>query len=265
MSYWEDPQRVELTYLTPGRYYAYVRESSTSPDSFAQPYTIAATRTPGAPCESPADCAAEFRNQIYRGNCQGGACVDLDGGGTLVAGDACDSQSDCAAGLECSSFFFVDDASTRDVCEPTCTNDAQCGAGYVCTTYLDQNFCVARCTGDLDCPVVTNAQPQSGPWARLSCQVSTGRCRRSEYNHGVDRASASILVVEDDAAMRDLLTEELGDAASPCKPRRRAAGLELARGGRFDLIITDLRMPEMDGFDLIRGVIALPDCARRTS
>ena len=72
--------------------------------------------------------------------------------------------------------------------------------------------------------------------------------------------SASILVVEDDAAMRDLLTEELGDAGFQVHAAANAAaGLELARANRFDLIITDLRMPEMDGFDLIRGVMALPE------
>ena len=71
--------------------------------------------------------------------------------------------------------------------------------------------------------------------------------------------SASILVVEDDAAMRDLLSEELGDAGYTVQSASNAAaGLELARGDHFDLIITDLRMPEMDGFDLIRGVMAMP-------
>ncbi|HEY1815385.1 MAG TPA: sigma-54 dependent transcriptional regulator [Kofleriaceae bacterium] len=76
----------------------------------------------------------------------------------------------------------------------------------------------------------------------------------------MDRTSASILVVEDDAAMRDLLTEELGDAGYAVQAAASAsAGLEMARAARFDLIITDLRMPEMDGFDLIRGVVALPE------
>ncbi|MFT3691746.1 MAG: sigma-54 dependent transcriptional regulator [Kofleriaceae bacterium] len=70
----------------------------------------------------------------------------------------------------------------------------------------------------------------------------------------------SILVIEDDAAMRDLLAEELGDAGYAVQAAGNAAtGLELARAGQFDLIITDLRMPEMDGFDLIRGVRALPE------
>jgi DNA-binding NtrC family response regulator len=72
--------------------------------------------------------------------------------------------------------------------------------------------------------------------------------------------STSILIVEDDAAMRDLLTEELGDAGYEVKSAGgAAAALELARGDRFDLVVTDLRMPEMDGFDLIRGVVALPE------
>ena len=72
--------------------------------------------------------------------------------------------------------------------------------------------------------------------------------------------SASILVVEDDEAMRDLLAEELEDAGFDVEAAGGASsGLERARARRFDLIITDLRMPEMDGFDLIRGVVALPE------
>ncbi len=60
--------------------------------------------------------------------------------------------------------------------------------------------------------------------------------------------------------MRDLLVEELGDAGFGVHAAAgAAAGLELARTEQFDLIITDLRMGEMDGFDLIRGISALPD------
>jgi two-component system, NtrC family, response regulator AtoC len=72
--------------------------------------------------------------------------------------------------------------------------------------------------------------------------------------------SASILVVEDDAAMRELLTEELSDAGFTVQSAGSAAvGLEIARSSRFDLVVTDLRMPEMDGFDLIRGITAIPE------
>jgi DNA-binding NtrC family response regulator len=71
--------------------------------------------------------------------------------------------------------------------------------------------------------------------------------------------SGTILVVEDDDAMRELLAEELGDAGYVVRSAPNASlGLDLARAETVDLVITDLRMPEMDGFDLIRGVKALP-------
>src|SRR6476619_7671375 len=72
--------------------------------------------------------------------------------------------------------------------------------------------------------------------------------------------TGSILVVEDDAAMRELLTEELSDAGFTVQSAGSAAvGLEIARSAKFDVVVTDLRMPEMDGFDLIRGVMAIPE------
>jgi DNA-binding NtrC family response regulator len=71
---------------------------------------------------------------------------------------------------------------------------------------------------------------------------------------------ASILVVEDDDAMRAVLAEELNDAGYLVRAAAGAAmGLELAKSDRFDLVITDLRMPEMDGFDLIRGVMGMAE------
>ncbi len=72
--------------------------------------------------------------------------------------------------------------------------------------------------------------------------------------------TGTILVVEDDEPMRDLLAEELEDAGFDVDAAGgAAAGLELARARKFDLVVTDLRMPEMDGFDLIRGIMAIPD------
>ena len=71
---------------------------------------------------------------------------------------------------------------------------------------------------------------------------------------------ASVLVVEDDDAMRELLVEELGDAGYRVRAAAGGAqGLEAARSEKVDLVITDLRMPDIDGFDLIRDVGALPD------
>ncbi len=71
------------------------------------------------------------------------------------------------------------------------------------------------------------------------------------------RSSARVLIVEDDDAMRDLLVEEISDAGFEVlsAPDGRA-GVDVVLGTRVDLIITDLRMPDLDGFDLIRDVQA---------
>lgn len=175
VSFWEQPEHVRLTYLPLGRYYARVTEFQG--DATGVAYTVTAHRTLGTACTSSADCAAEYRNQIFRGDCQAGACVDIAGAGAIAQGGACDSHSDCAAGLDCASFFFVANADTRDVCEPTCASDTDCGTGYVCTSYLQQNFCVQQCTSDAQCPTSLDSQPASGqPWYRLTCDVATGRC-----------------------------------------------------------------------------------------
>lgn len=175
VSFWEQPETVRLTYLPLGRYYVRVREFQG--DASGVPYTLTAHRTAGAGCTTSADCAAEYRNQIFRGSCEAGACVAIDGGGAVAQDGACDSVSDCATGLACSSFYFVANADTRDVCEPGCSSDTECAPGYVCTTYLQQNFCVQQCTADAQCPTSLDTQPTSGqPWYQLTCDVATGRC-----------------------------------------------------------------------------------------
>ncbi len=179
LSYWEKPQRVELTYLPLGTYYAQVSEYSTSTDPTPVNYTLSAQRTPGPGCTSTADCAADSRNQIYRGACTAGACVAIDGDGAVAQGGACDSLSDCAPGLACPSFYFVANADTRETCEPTCATDTDCaalGSDFVCTTYLEVNQCVDKCTDDAQCPTDIDAEPDDGPWARLACDVDSGRC-----------------------------------------------------------------------------------------
>lgn len=180
MSFWEQPERLRLTYLPLGRYHARVREFASTPDASPVAYTLTAQRTYGAACTAEADCAAEYRNQIYRGTCYAGACVAIDGAGTVAEGGACDSMSDCAPGLSCPSFYFVAGGDTRETCARACANDAECaplGAGFVCTTYFSANFCVPGCTEDDHCPTSINAIPPTGPWSRLRCDVPTGKCQ----------------------------------------------------------------------------------------
>jgi hypothetical protein len=179
LSFWEHPEHVRLTYLALGRYYVRVSEFVTSANASPASYTLTAHRALGAGCTTAADCAGEYGNQIYRGSCLAGACIAIDGAATVAEGGACDSGGDCAAGLSCPSFYFVANADTRDVCARGCTGDADCaplGGGEVCTTYLIDNFCVQPCTSDLQCPTAIGTQPASGPWARLTCDVPTGRC-----------------------------------------------------------------------------------------
>ncbi len=72
-----------------------------------------------------------------------------------------------------------------------------------------------------------------------------------------DRARATVLVVEDDAAMRDLLVEELGEAHFRVEsaPGGRG-GVERVKQGGIDVVVSDLRMPDLDGFDLLRDLKA---------
>jgi DNA-binding NtrC family response regulator len=73
----------------------------------------------------------------------------------------------------------------------------------------------------------------------------------------VDRARATILVVEDDGAMRDLLVEELGDAGFRVESASGGrTGVERVRAGGIDVVVSDLRMPDLDGFDLLRDIKA---------
>jgi hypothetical protein len=177
MSHWEHPEVARLRYLALGWYYIAVRKSGTDPTP--TPYSIAVKRTAGTACTSRSDCADDYRNQLFRGECQAGACVAIAGDGGVSQGGACDSMSDCAPGLACPSFYFVADADTRNVCAPTCTATTDCaalGPDYVCTGYLIQNICVQQCTSDDQCPVDIDSLPMSGPWYRLRCHQGSGRC-----------------------------------------------------------------------------------------
>jgi hypothetical protein len=179
LSYWDHPESARLTYLTPGRYYAKITDFASTANPSPVPYTLSVHATSDAGCASDADCAAEYRNQIYRGSCQAGACVAIDGGGAIAEGGACDSESDCAPGLQCPSFFFVANADARDVCARNCIHDTDCaalGSSYVCTTYLQSNFCVQKCTSDVQCPTAIEIEPPVPPWFRLSCDIASGRC-----------------------------------------------------------------------------------------
>jgi DNA-binding NtrC family response regulator len=82
---------------------------------------------------------------------------------------------------------------------------------------------------------------------------------KSARERSQTRGGPRLLVVEDDEAMRDLLVEELSEAGFQVAAARSGReGIDRVRREPFDLVITDLRMPDLDGFDLIRDVKATP-------
>ena len=69
---------------------------------------------------------------------------------------------------------------------------------------------------------------------------------------------ARILVVDDDEAVRDAVCDVvtmLGHTAEPASDAYEA--LDRFRPGRYDLVVTDLAMPVMNGLDLARHLRTL--------
>jgi DNA-binding response OmpR family regulator len=74
---------------------------------------------------------------------------------------------------------------------------------------------------------------------------------------GMSARRGTVLVVEDEKAIRDLLRLHLDLArfeVHEASDGRR--GLDLARGGRFDVIILDIMLPGLDGVTVCRAIRA---------
>ncbi|MBB3646845.1 two-component system chemotaxis response regulator CheY [Rhizobium sp. BK619] len=70
---------------------------------------------------------------------------------------------------------------------------------------------------------------------------------------------ANILTVDDSASIRLTTKVTLSNAGySVTEAADGAEGLATAKGGRFDLIVTDLNMPVMDGLTMIEELRKLP-------
>ena len=63
---------------------------------------------------------------------------------------------------------------------------------------------------------------------------------------------SSVLVIEDDSAIREMMRKTLeGEGWSVAEAGDGQVGLELVRESRPDLILLDLLMPNMDGFEFV--------------
>lgn len=100
-------------------------------------------------------------------------------------------------------------------------------------------------------PLPPLIQPRAHPGAQLEVEPSPN--------------PVLILVVEDEATIAELLVEvieEYGYAA--LRAKNGAEGLKLARHHHPALIISDVMMPVMDGYGLLRAIRSEPELADTT-
>jgi DNA-binding NtrC family response regulator len=71
---------------------------------------------------------------------------------------------------------------------------------------------------------------------------------------------ATVLIVDDDAALREGMAEALTDLGhAPVEAADGAAALTILARGGVDMALLDLRMPGMDGMEVLRRIRARPD------
>ena len=76
-----------------------------------------------------------------------------------------------------------------------------------------------------------------------------------------------VLVVDDEAGIRDVLAEHLVTRANPYEAMTAADGFQAGRlvaTFRPDVVVLDLKMPGLDGFQMCRTIKADPDSSRTT-
>src|SRR6266540_527343 len=68
----------------------------------------------------------------------------------------------------------------------------------------------------------------------------------------------TILIVEDDTAMRTMLREALEEDGYTVEAAAGGrAGVERVRQGGIDLVVSDVKMPDLDGIDMLREIKAV--------
>lgn len=75
----------------------------------------------------------------------------------------------------------------------------------------------------------------------------------------------TVLVVDDDSSIRNVVSQMLGSLGYAVVTARHgldAVHVFQAEGGRIDLVMTDLRMPVMDGYQAVELIRAAKPSAR---
>ncbi len=75
-------------------------------------------------------------------------------------------------------------------------------------------------------------------------------------------AATAALLIEDDARLAALLAEYLGkEGVKVTTVPDGKRGLAALRAGRFDIVLLDVMLPEIDGFEVCRRIRATPELA----
>ncbi|MBK6830915.1 MAG: response regulator [Flavobacteriales bacterium] len=89
----------------------------------------------------------------------------------------------------------------------------------------------------------------------------------SSNGHYVDLRDLRILLAEDNAFNAMVAQDELTDAIPGVHVHRAENGkvaVEMASSSDYDLILMDVQMPEMNGYDATRAILSLPKGKSRT-
>jgi two-component system chemotaxis response regulator CheY len=72
---------------------------------------------------------------------------------------------------------------------------------------------------------------------------------------------ALILAVDDSTTMRQMVSFTLSNAGHEVLEAQNGdEAIKLAKSNKFDLIITDVNMPGMNGIELVKALRAMPEC-----
>lgn len=178
-------ETVQLTHVGTGSYFARVIAYAMGTAAAPIPYTLSVAWA-AAVCGVDSDCAATYANQYLRGSCTAGACVFIQGNGTLAAGAPCDSVDDCASGLctygyyetDSQTYFidysFMKNADSRGYCaDDFCWGDGDCLSPKVCSL----GFCLPPCTESAECPLAGPGSTTAvDGWNHATCNTTTGAC-----------------------------------------------------------------------------------------
>jgi len=110
-----------------------------------------------------------------------------------------------------------------------------------------------------DCGLDWNAIYVSAPAEAASAETAPAETTEP-VEDGATTMTKRIMTIDDSKTMRDMLMLTLANAAFEVfQAVDGQAGVDALRGQEVDLVITDINMPKMDGYEVIRELRSRPE------